>query len=206
MRFAVVLLGLVIAAPVGAVTLTFDDLQGSSQIETYNGYDFGNFYAFDTLGGVASGYDNSVVSLNNVAYNGDGGAASIKSATPFNLTSGYLAAAWNDGLTVKLVGSLAGTQVFTQSFVVTTAHSVFEAFNPALIDTVVFSTSGGILNPSFYTTGHGSQLSLDNLTINGTLPPPPPPAVPEPAAWLMMVAGFGLIGTALRRPARAQTA
>lgn len=26
-----------------------------------------------------------------------------------------------------------------------------------------------------------------------------PPAVPEPASWAMMVAGFGLIGTAIRR-------
>lgn len=29
--------------------------------------------------------------------------------------------------------------------------------------------------------------------------PPPAPAVPEPATWLMMITGFGLLGTALRR-------
>lgn len=31
------------------------------------------------------------------------------------------------------------------------------------------------------------------------LPPGPAPAVPEPAAWAMMVSGFGLIGLAMRR-------
>lgn len=35
----------------------------------------------------------------------------------------------------------------------------------------------------------------------GTPPPPPPPpsAVPEPATWLLMIIGFGVIGGALRR-------
>lgn len=34
----------------------------------------------------------------------------------------------------------------------------------------------------------------------GVLLPPPPvgPAVPEPAAWAMMISGFGLVGLALR--------
>jgi hypothetical protein len=30
-------------------------------------------------------------------------------------------------------------------------------------------------------------------------PPPPPPAVPEPASWAMLMAGFGLIGAVRRR-------
>jgi hypothetical protein len=29
-------------------------------------------------------------------------------------------------------------------------------------------------------------------------PPPPPPAVPEPASWALMLAGFGLVGAAMR--------
>jgi hypothetical protein len=32
-----------------------------------------------------------------------------------------------------------------------------------------------------------------------TSPPPPPPTVPEPASWAMMIAGFGLVGAAMRR-------
>ena len=33
-----------------------------------------------------------------------------------------------------------------------------------------------------------------------------PPAVPEPAAWTLMIAGFGIVGTALRRRAAASVA
>lgn len=43
-------------------------------------------------------------------------------------------------------------------------------------------------------TGHGIQ--LDNLKVTGLVPVS---AVPEPATWAMMIAGFGLMGTALRR-------
>ncbi|MCS6987514.1 MAG: PEPxxWA-CTERM sorting domain-containing protein [Sphingomonadaceae bacterium] len=33
---------------------------------------------------------------------------------------------------------------------------------------------------------------------DGGGPPPPPAPIPEPAAWAMMVSGFGLMGVALR--------
>jgi hypothetical protein len=36
------------------------------------------------------------------------------------------------------------------------------------------------------------------LYSTGHAPPPPLQAVPEPASWLMMVGGFGLVGSALR--------
>ena len=41
-----------------------------------------------------------------------------------------------------------------------------------------------------------------SVTPSDTPPPPPPPppsSVPEPASWAMMVAGFGVVGSALRR-------
>ena len=36
-------------------------------------------------------------------------------------------------------------------------------------------------------------------------PSPPPPGVPEPATWAMMLMGFGVAGTALRRSRRKDT-
>lgn len=33
-------------------------------------------------------------------------------------------------------------------------------------------------------------------------PPPPPPAIPEPAAWALMLAGFGFVGAAVRHRRR----
>lgn len=38
----------------------------------------------------------------------------------------------------------------------------------------------------------------------GIVPPGPPPAVPEPAAWLQMIIGFGVIGGATRITYRKQ--
>ena len=200
MKAVIIALAMVVASPASAVTLNFDDLPGSSQIMTYDGFDFANFFALDTVGFAASGYVNGVTSGSNVAYNGSGHAATVSAATPFSLTSGYVAAAWNDGLTVNLVGTLAGVSVFSQSFVVNTAGSTFEIFNPALIDTVVFTTSGGTHHAG-YDGGVGTQLSLDDLTINGTLTGGGGigGTVPEPASWALLVAGFGLIGASVRR-------
>lgn len=42
------------------------------------------------------------------------------------------------------------------------------------------------------------------ITINfaGDFPQPAPPAVPEPTTWAMLVAGFGVVGLAVRRRTR----
>jgi hypothetical protein len=58
------------------------------------------------------------------------------------------------------------------------------------------STTGGLYNPiAEVGTGLGVELPF---TINGTRADVPP-AVPEPATWLMMLAGFGLVGAGMRR-------
>ena len=41
----------------------------------------------------------------------------------------------------------------------------------------------------------GTATFVERVTISG----PNVPAVPEPASWMMMVAGFGLVGAAIRR-------
>lgn len=53
----------------------------------------------------------------------------------------------------------------------------------------------------FYQSSTASGLpGLLNITGTVDLPPPPPaPGVPEPAAWAMMVVGFGAAGAAVRR-------
>lgn len=45
----------------------------------------------------------------------------------------------------------------------------------------------------------GESSSSGGSSSGGTENPPPPPVVPEPASWLMMIAGIGIVGTILRR-------
>ena len=53
-------------------------------------------------------------------------------------------------------------------------------------------------------TIYDSGLAFDGLVIDDV--PIPDPTVPEPATWAMMIGGFGLVGTAMRRRSRALTA
>ena len=44
----------------------------------------------------------------------------------------------------------------------------------------------------------GDGVDLDNISVTGSIPS----AVPEPATWAMMIAGFGMAGSAIRRRRR----
>ena len=208
MKIALLALALGVAMPAAAVTITFDDVPDAagqeSQIDTvYDGFTFDSFYRLDVTSFPMSGYQNAVVSGTNVGFNGDGRrAVAVSAATPFSLTSGYFTAAWNDGLTVDVTGKLGGATVFTQSFTVDTSHASFELLDPALIDTVQFTSSGGVHHDG-WNYGLGTQFALDDLTINGGSSGGTGNTGPEPDVGLMMIAGFGLVGAALRRPARA---
>ena len=48
------------------------------------------------------------------------------------------------------------------------------------------------------------HLARPGVTFTGDLTPPAVAPVPEPASWAMMIAGFGLVGTAMRRRSRIQ--
>lgn len=52
----------------------------------------------------------------------------------------------------------------------------------------------------YSSTGVGDITRLDDLVIDGRFadPIPNPDPVPEPSAWALMLAGFGLLGAALR--------
>lgn len=47
--------------------------------------------------------------------------------------------------------------------------------------------------------GSDHGLAIDDLKLTATLASPPPSGVPEPAAWAMLIGGFGIAGAALRR-------
>jgi len=62
------------------------------------------------------------------------------------------------------------------------------------------TSSGGTSTSSGGTsTSSGGTSTSSGGTSSSSGGEPPPPIVPEPATWFMMLAGFGLVGTMLRR-------
>lgn len=59
------------------------------------------------------------------------------------------------------------------------------------------------LYASFDVASSQFGVGLDNVVMTSApLPPPPVSGVPEPSSWLMLIAGFGLVGGWQRRAAR----
>ena len=187
-----------ILGPAHATTIGFDDLASFATINNgYNGLNWSNFSVIDHNANGASGYQNGVISLNNVAFNGFGNDASISVASgTFTLNSGYFTAAWNDGLNIDVTGFNSGTQMDQTTLVENTSGPKFETFNWSGIDTVTFHSFGGTHDANVNPNGAGTQFALDNLTVNGSATP-----APEPSSVAAM--GFGAFGllalTAIRR-------
>ena len=76
------------------------------------------------------------------------------------------------------------------------------ADEPPLPPIFTGGSSGGVIVFDGGSSGGGSSSggsSSGGSSSGGTENPPPPPVVPEPASWLMMIAGIGIVGTILRR-------
>lgn len=55
-----------------------------------------------------------------------------------------------------------------------------------------YYTTGGAIKSATLVGGAGDYIFIDNISFGGG-------TVPEPASWAMMIAGFGLVGAAMRR-------
>jgi len=182
-----------------ATLVTFDDLtRNDSPIPNgYGGLNWNNFYVLDGVNysGNPSGYQNGVVSPNNVAYNGFGNPAdalSVDSVTPFTFNSAYLTAAWRDGLQVTITGYLLGVQEDQTTVTVNTSGPSLITLNWTGIDDLNFNSFGGV--PHGYSGGNGTQFAMDNFLYNA-----PVTAVPEPSTFVIGLGCLGFVGYALRR-------
>jgi len=172
-----------IALGTSPATITFDELTPSTHGDPipngYAGLQWNNFFVLNAVSYVnnPSGYQNAVVSANNVAFNGFGDPSMV-SAAAFDLNSAYLAAAWNDGLQVEVQGFVGATLTYDNTYTVNTTGPTLINFNYLGVDEVNFIASGGTLHPGY--TGNGTQFALDNLTLT---------PVPEPT--LLGLVGLG---------------
>ena len=171
--------------------LTFDDLPGASNSGPffyvpggYGGLQWSNFIPLDGTHDVASGYQNGVVSPNNVIFSGFNTVGSFGNAAGFDLNSAYLTAAWNDGMQVEVRGYIGNTLAYDKTYSVNATGPELINFNYEGITSVYFVTSGGV-NHGFVDGGNGTQLVIDNLSIT---------IVPEPASFKLLVCGLAILG------------
>ena len=138
--------------------LTFDALPlGADWSVIQNGYGrllWDNFGAFNgSTRPETEGYRTGVVSSPNVAFNLFGNAASISSASAFDLKSTYLTAAFVNGLQIEVQGFVGATLTYDNSYCINTTGPTLIHFNYMGVDQVRF-----IPFP-------GSQFVMDNLTV-----------------------------------------
>jgi hypothetical protein len=159
--------------------ITFDDLS-EDEGEITNGYSGLNWNNFDVLSAAndvdltGTGYETGTVSNPNVAYNGSGDPAYISSGTPFVLISGYFTAAWNNDLTLEVIGAYGSTTEYDQTYTLNVSGPLFITFPDVAVTSVEFESSGG--TAAGVGDGSGTQFALDNLAINGGGSTPPPPS------------------------------
>lgn len=96
-------------------------------------------------------------------------------------TDTFTVAGFLDGV---LLYSLSGDFIPNQEEGGSATLVTVSGFNGFTVDEVQISTSANY------------QLFIDNITATAV---EAAPGVPEPATWAMMIAGFGMVGSALRR-------
>jgi hypothetical protein len=185
-----------------ASILTFDDVavsgDNSEQLGSYGGFSWTNMYVLnaDEYIGGASGYNGGRVSGTNVAFNGFAVQATAASGT-FDFNSAYLAAAWNNGLSVRVQGFLNGNLLYDTTVQLLNASATPGAgsqqfvFNYVGINQLVFNSFGGT-DAGF--NGGGEHFAMDNFEFNATN------AIPEPGSLLVWgVLGLAGVGMTNRR-------
>ena len=175
------------ATTVRAQLITFDDLPDTTSAAIPNGYNGLTWHSFHTLdpvltyGSHPNGYQAGLVSPDNVAYDSGGSSASITSALPFDFTSAYLTAAWNDNLQVEVMGYVGTSLTYDSTYTLSATAPTRINFNYLGVDEVYFNPDGGTPHPGY--NGTGEQFAMDNLTL----------AVPEPFPGTLVMSGATLL-------------
>ena len=186
---------------VNASVLGFDDIAvldpgGVAFIpDGYAGFNWSNL-GFRNNSDDAGGYPGATVSGDYTAFNLFGRVAAVGTST-FDFNSAYLAAAWNNNLSITVRGLLDGDVLYEQTVVAQygTARgssAVEFVFDFIGIDQLVFDSFGGT-DADSNDGGSGTQFALDNFTFNNSS------AVPEPTSLMLWGSGLGIVCFVRRR-------
>ena len=189
-KFAVVsfltTITLALAGSASAGVVTFESANDVSA----NGLttDFGRLQC-STYGISNSGYCRGRASGDWVGYFASTASIAKTGALPFTFNGAYLTAAWNDNMSIQVVGYRNNVVVYTQTKIISDDVATYFAFNYLNVDRVTFRSFGGV---DAGTPGAGSWVAMDNVTFNEAIA-----AVPEPVSLALI--GLGLAGLALSR-------
>jgi len=183
--------GALASAAQATQTITFDDLPDTVIIggpipTTYAGLQWDNFF-LDSGPFSCCGFQSGVVSGDFAASNGFGLPATIRSSRPFGISDFYITGGF-DEFEVEFDAYLGGVLLGGGGALVeanATTHVVFPDHFLPRVDELQFISSDDGLGFS----GDRLDFVLDNLTIT---------SVPEPAAWALLIVGFGAAGARLR--------
>jgi hypothetical protein len=170
------------------ITFDDDDIEiGVSKDDTiYGGFNWTNFFYHDTRGPNTS-FKAGLKSENNVGYNHFGNPASFASTTAFTVNSLWATAGWRSGMNVTFLGyNQSGQLVQSRTVTPSASEPRLYVFDWVGLYKFGFSASGGTAVGS----SDGTQVVLDDITVNGTLravtepdytpPPPPSPPITDP--------------------------
>jgi PEP-CTERM motif len=176
-------LTLAVVGPANAAVITFDDLTVGATVDNfYNGGGGPNlgvdFFVLDWE--VQTGFGQT--SQPNFAFS-RGGNGFFNIAAGFTGALSFTYGAFTN-FTATVYDGLNGTGNALGSL-------NLAANNVSAFDLVAITFSG--TGQSFAISGGAGQFGFDDVTFNES------GAVPEPASWALMIAGFGLVGSAMRR-------
>lgn len=146
----------------------------------------------------------------------EGNSGDLSGFFQFINGAGFIDASGDDGYEISLSGHSCGATLWTGSGQISYGCGTHQLFARDFADIVYFWLQVGDPDPASYFAVFelppGSFATLGEHEIVGGggrllvwqpgSPPPPPPPIPEPGTWALLIAGFGLVGSALRRRAR----
>ena len=204
---------LVVAGAAQASVVTFDDLpvlgNAIHTTATSSGFDFngGHFHIIDTPDSRLVENGTQYLAAEAAGALGKPVTMTASSGGLFSLNGLDIAELWLPGIgladfkNVTLTGNVFGGGVLTASFMLDGIGDGVGGVND--FQTVTLSGWNNLTSvviSGMDANGNFGDYAIDNLIVNAT------PGVPEPAAWAMMLAGFGLVGATLRRRSTAALA
>jgi hypothetical protein len=180
---ATLLAGSALTGAQATTVLNFDDLTGFGVVPSnYGGLNFGNeFYYYDSPQNPYNPSSPNTRIFSNYNIHSSGAFDSLKVLFPTvsTFSGAYIAGGFNTGVTIT--GYYLGNLVATSATLIQTATPTFLSLGYAgTVDEVRF-------------TGYNGYYIIDDFTFDAA------GSVPEPQSWALMIAGFGLVGAAMRR-------